>query len=643
MLVLLIAAACSAALPGAASALQPALASRNVVIDPGPNIVGLDGLSIARDGSGGLVYVKDVAGVAHVFVSKLVGGVFASPQQVDAGLAGPSSQPVIAAGADGLLLAAFINGGTLYVVESPGSGLGFTAPAPLIGGAADPAISISNAGKAYLAFNVLGAGGHDVRAAYFVGGRWALESAPLDADPADDAGAGAGSPSVTSAGDGVGIVAWGEAGHVYSRRVWATAPSVVFEQADMPSLGGWSEVSADQASIGAGGDSSYATVAFHETFSNGSATQSRVLSRRLHGSQFDGLNQPDGLTTPGGDGAREPGIAVTEYGRGFVTSTRLQSNQLVAAPLGTNDVLGPSAGVNTIANAADPHAVAAVAGLFSTLVAWQQSPGTAGPAEIRARYAQQNSALGAEFVASDPSLGPTNAADGLVAGGDVAGNAAIAWAQGTAGSEAIVAARLFKPPGAFSPSKSFRYATSANPLLSWSASSELWGAVRYVVTVDGTDIAQSTGTRVRFPTALADGPHTWQVTAFNAGNASTAAETAKVWIDTVAPKVSLKLTGIHRVGAVLHASVFYTDSPPPEPRTDASGVASAQLKWGDGTSSKISHNKAHAYARPGRYTVTVIVADRAGNKTKVTSSIRIAPKPKPKPKPPKHKHKKGKK
>ena len=44
---------------------------------------------------------------------------------------------------------------------------------------------------------------------------------------------GSGAPQVATAGDGVGIVAWGEGGHVYSRRVWGTAPSVVDEQADI--------------------------------------------------------------------------------------------------------------------------------------------------------------------------------------------------------------------------------------------------------------------------------------------------------------------------------------------------------------------------------------------------------------------------
>ena len=51
-----------------------------------------------------------------MFVSQLLGGSFQLPVQVDAGLAGASSQPVIAATNGGLMLVAFINGGTLYAV-----------------------------------------------------------------------------------------------------------------------------------------------------------------------------------------------------------------------------------------------------------------------------------------------------------------------------------------------------------------------------------------------------------------------------------------------------------------------------------------------------------------------------------------------
>ena len=66
-------------------------------------------------------------------------------------------------------------------------------------------------------------------------------------------------------------MAWGEGGHVYTRRVWATAPSVVDEQADPPSVAGCGEVSAGNPAVGSGGDSSYADVAFQEVVSCGAA------------------------------------------------------------------------------------------------------------------------------------------------------------------------------------------------------------------------------------------------------------------------------------------------------------------------------------------------------------------------------------
>ena len=52
-------------------------------------------------------------------------------------------------------------------------------------------------------------------------------------------------------------MAWGERGHIYTRRVWGTSPSIVFQQADVGTVGGWTEVSADQPDIAVGGNSSW--------------------------------------------------------------------------------------------------------------------------------------------------------------------------------------------------------------------------------------------------------------------------------------------------------------------------------------------------------------------------------------------------
>jgi hypothetical protein len=626
------------------AAAQPVLGPANTVIDgPSGDVVGLSGLSIARDGTGGLAYVKNVLGVPHVFASRLLQGAFAAPQQVDTGLSGPSSQPVIAAGRGGVLLIAFINGGVLYVVDVANALSPFGAPIALFAGAGNPTISLSDFGKAYLAFTAVGAGGHDVRAAYYDNGQWALEASPLDAVPADDAGTGTGRPDVAAAGDGVGIVVWGEAGHIYTRRVWATAPSIVFEQADVPSLSGWREVSADEPAIAADGDSSYAAVVFHEVLTNGSTAQSRVLMNRLHASQYDGVTQPDGLATPGPQGADSPAVAVTEYGRGFVTSARGQSDQLFATTLGASEVAGALTRVDSLPNSTPPDAVPATAGLVSNLIAWQQNPGVTGAPEIRLRYAQDGADLGPEQVVSAPSLGPTDAPSGLAAAGDVNGDAAVAWVQGSDGARAIVAAQLYQPPGAPVALSSFRYAVSDHPLVTWSAAPEAWGPVSYLLSVDGAQVASTRSTQIRVPAVVLDGSHTWQVTAVNLAGLTSASRPATVWVDTVPPRVTFTLTGLRRVGSYVHINVTATDSPPPEPPAAASGIAQIVVRWGDGSSYKITRGKFHAYKRAGHYQLTITVKDRAGNATTVTRAVTIAPKPKPKPKKRRHKKKPVKK
>ncbi len=639
--VALLAGLASLAAPASASAPRsPTLAPANTVIaGPSSAIDDLDGMAIARDGTGGLVYRQDVGGVPHVFVSRLINGTFQAPVQADAGLAGASTQPVVAADNGGVLLVAFINAGALYVTSWAGAAAAQSAPAALFAPAANPAISMSNFGKAYLAFTATnGAGGGDVRCAYYYLGQWSLESTPLDINPADAAGVGVGAPAVVAAGDGTGIVAWGENGHIYTRRIVGTTPSTYDEQADVGSLDGWTEVSAGDPSIGAGGNSSYATVAFQETIENAGVQQSRVLVNELQGSQYDGVYEGDGATTGGPEGADQPQTAINEYGDGFATSEHEQTHELFATVFGNNDVPTGVVRVDSLPNSAAPDAVPATAGLISNFIAWQQTPGLAGLPEIRVRYAADGVDFGSEEVVSDPLLGPTEANLGLVAGGDSAGDAAVAWVQGTGAGTQIVAAQLYQPPGGFVASNSFRYSTTADPTLAWSGAVELWGSPTYVVDVDGVDVGQTTALSLALPSALTNGRHTYQVTANNQAGLVTTASAATVFVDTVPPRVSFVITGRRYVGTVLHLEVTDTDAPPGVVTpAQASGISAAKVTFGDGSSYAITHGKYHAYKRRGTYTVTVTVSDRAGNVTTVSHTITIRVKPKPKPN--KHKHK----
>jgi hypothetical protein len=611
-----------------ASAQQPVSGPPTVVDGPSAAIADPSdlGLSIARDGSGGLVYLKQTSGVNHVFLSALVAGSFQAPVQVDSGLGGASSQPVIAAGNGGLLLIAFVNRGELYVVGRPSQAAGLGAPAGLAGGASNPAISMTNFGKAYVAFTAADGGGSDVRTAYYDNGRWGLEKPPLNARAADDAGTGAGRPDVAAAGDGVAIVVWGENGHVYSRRVWATTPSVVDEQADAPPPS-CTESSADDPVVAAGGDSSYAAVAFSELVTCGGHEQSRVFSNRLQASIYDGITNADGLSGAPAEGADDPQVTATEYGQGWVTSERTVSDNVFAQTLNQNTSPAGVAQVNSLPIAAPPYPVPATAGLFSNLITWQQQPGSSGPTEIRVRYAPRDASLGPEMVISSPTQGPIDAGDGLAAAGDVSGEAAVAWLQGAPASSAVVVDQLYQAPGGFSPAKTFRFARTSQPSFAWTRPRG-WGPLTYSLSIDGHTVAQTAATAAAPPAPLPDGRHSWQVLAANPAGQQSHTSSVGVFVDTVAPRARVKLRGRARAGRPLRVEVPYADLPPAgEPRLDASGVARVLIRWGDGTTTRVkprSHLTEHLYRRHGRFRITVLVTDRAGNVTRVIKRVKVA-------------------
>jgi hypothetical protein len=613
----------AAALLAPAAQAQPSPAPPTVIDGPSAAITSLNGLSVARDGTGGLIYVK----AAHVFVSALVGGQFQTPVEVDASLPAGSSQPVIAAGNGGVLLIGFINASQLYVVSRANATASLSAPASLAGPAANPSLQMSNLGKAYLAFTVADGAGDDVRTAYWAGDDWSLESAPLNAVAAgDDAGTGTGAPAVATAGDGVAIVTWGEAGHIYARRVWGTGPSVVAEQADAASVAGCAEVSVADPAVASGGDSSYADVAFREVVSCPGGRQGRVLVNRLRASQFDGAVAADGLAA-GGESASDPQVAMTEYGQGFVTSEGQSSNDVFAMELGNNGAYGGVLQINSAAPAAPPDPVPGIAGLFSDVVAWQQDPGSAGPAEIRVRYEPRASTLGPEMIVSSPDEGATDAARGLAAAGDVGGDAAIAWVQGIGPSSQVVAEQLYQPPGPATPAKSPTYARTAQPVLKWAPSGARWGPITYTVSVDGAPAGQTGASALGVPSPLPDGPHVWKVIAGNPAGLTSGSRSARVFVDTVAPKVGATLSGARRPGARLALHMSYRDAPPRGlPARDASGVAGLAIRWGDGTITRVkpgTHRLAHDYRRPGRYKITITILDRAGNRTSAVRRVKI--------------------
>ncbi len=76
-----------------------------VTIDgPSQDIVGFGGVAMAEDGTGGVVYLKQVEGVAHVFVSRFYDGRWLPPIRVDNGEPFGASWPRIGAADGGQLV-----------------------------------------------------------------------------------------------------------------------------------------------------------------------------------------------------------------------------------------------------------------------------------------------------------------------------------------------------------------------------------------------------------------------------------------------------------------------------------------------------------------------------------------------------------
>jgi hypothetical protein len=604
------------------------------VVGPSPAVHGLDGIDLAPDGSGAIAYTMDDGGVPHAFVRRLVNGTWQAPERLDADLGGAATQAAVAAGDGGRVLVVFVNGGNVYASTRPDSGSAWARQTLWSGGgASDPAVDLSVNGKGYAAFAAPGAGGHDVRAAYaHDAGAWTVVGAPLDANAGDEAGTGTARPRVAASADGVAIVVWGEGGHVFARRVQDVRPSVVAVDALAGlTLEGVQAALADLPVVGTQDDDSFTGVALRATFDLGGTLRTRAVFRRLRGSRFETPNAVEGSPFASGQGSGAPHIATVGTGQGLVVAGNDTTNATSALQL-LFDV-EPSTLLpidSLVANSAPGYAVPAAATARKMLVAWQVTP-LGGSPEIHARY-RDGDDFEAEQVVSRGDLGSTDAADGLLTATDDAGDIAVAYAQDVPGQgRAIAVATVDQPPGRFAVKQVPGFQRSDRPTLAWTTSRETWGRY-FKVTIDGVQ-AGVTGRRSFRPSApLAQGAHSWQVVALDHRGQQYAARPSSVKIDSVPAFVTARLSGARQAGTALRLTVQATDTPTGTARKAqgvlTSGVRAILVSWGDRTpAEQIRRGSQHAYARPGRYVLRLVVTDKAGNRTTVRQLLRIAKPP----------------
>lgn len=595
-------------------------------IDSGSGIKKVNDLDIARDSSGAVAYVKSIGLIDHVFVSRMASGVFQGPEQVDAGLVGPSSVPAVAAADGGRVAVAYISGGALYAAVRPNATSGFSAPQQLSGQASDPAIDMSINGVAYISFTAAGSTA-DVRVARLDAGATAFNVLPdaLDINAGEDAGVGGGRSDIAVSADGTAVVVFGEAGRVFGRRVFEGRISAAPQDLTVDSLGGHAANtgSATDPHIDIEDDSSFAWVSFRQSLDD---NVPHTVARRLVGSQFEPAVQPDGLGF-GGDGSAFTSVGMNGRGEGLVsTGSGAQAAQVAVLH---DDMLFPAVTINA-ANNVPPRPVGDLAENNDGFVGWMQGASAATTTVQAVLFdvlLDKRTVPGPtmQTEVSNPDFGPVDINGGLDVAVDRVGDMVAVFVQGTGEGRKLVYGGFDRPPGVFSTSTTQRFRNIRAPQLAWSPSFDLWSPLTYEVQVDGVVVGQTSGTpRLPLKTPLADGVHPWKVTATDRrGQKRDATRLGYIKVDTTPPTLSFRVDGVRVPGRTQTVRVTTADPMSPAPLVaSGSGVKRVIVDFGDGHRER-SVRAQHAYRTGGTYTVRVSSTDNAGNATVVRKSVTV--------------------
>ena len=633
-------------------ALVPARAFATIhtagVLDgPANDILEVDGAALAPDGTGGVLYRKEVGGVLHLFAVPFAEGHFSAPLQVDTEDPYGASQPAIAAGDGGRLLVVWVqprnqspSGVSEYELMSaslqPGAGAFGQAIAvdSSVGerftgdvGAVSPRLAMAPDGIAYVVYRVIandcgpldqefnpaclpGEKLVEVRVARFDYHFWSsLGPVNRVASIAMRAPSAADAPAIAIDEKNNGIVAWQEpdasgTARIWVRRLFGAAPGTVLQASPASLEGRPVATDAEAPAIGEGplgeariafllkgtpGSPQPTTQLYESSLPRESDPSASQLSaaQAVAGAQSAALGPPSAAADVSGDFR----IAFNEG-----PAERLLTGG-ENAPESTRE-LGPGVGpASTTLNPAG-----------GGTSAWVSESSTAQFVQAREDYAA--GAYQTARLAGDLA-GPVA---GLTLAGSGEGDALLAWMQGAPGRSEVVGAFAQAPPQPFTITGPIGWVRGRYASVNWEASLDAAPGLTYDVYLDGRPFQDAGGaTQVKLATAaLGDGAHKLQVLALAADGQRTMSTTTPLKVDTNPPIVTLELID-HGRGA--RVSV----------RDRASGVdaSATSIAFGDGKRVHGRTSASHRYRRAGRYTILARVRDQAGNHALVRLRVAV--------------------
>jgi hypothetical protein len=612
----------------------------NVLDGPANDILDVDGAAMAPDGSGGILYRKQLDGVVHLFAIPLQNGHWGAPTEVDGEDLYGASQPAIAAADGGRLLVVWVqprNSNSSGIVEDelmsaslqPGASAFGQAIAvdpdvnePFTGDASavKPQLAMAPDGSAYVVYRVVvnDCGPLDtevnpscipnstdklvqVRVARFEYLTWSslgeINRAPqialLDPDSSNI-------PAIGIDVSGNGIVAWQEpdadgVARIWVRRLFGSVKGNAL-QASPTSVGGQPVTSSAEDPDVAVSRYGGAQIAF---LIKGAASSTIPLTQLYDSSMLSEFD-PHGFslqTARAISGAitsslGKPSAALDQSG-----DFRLVWSQggSVRELVGTSDASGVPVSLGV---AASGPVLTTINPAGGGTVAWPGSSGGASLVQAREDYA--GGAYQTAQLAGDLG-GPVS---GLSLGGSGEGDALIAWMEGPVGRSEVVGDFVQAPPAPFVLSTPDGWVRARQASVDWEPTTDAIAGVTYTVYVDGRPVLKGlTGTHVGLSsTLLGNGIHQVQVLATDSAGQRTMSAAAELKIAANPPIVRIALID-HRRGVRVSVS------------DKASGVeaGATAISFGDGRHANGRVTARHIYARAGLYRITVKVRDKVGN------------------------------
>ncbi|HUA74426.1 MAG TPA: PKD domain-containing protein [Solirubrobacteraceae bacterium] len=636
------------ALAAGARDAQAVILPATTIDGPSQEIVGFGGIAMAEDGTGGVVYLKRVGGVAHVFVARYAEGRWFPPVRVDTEEPFAASWPRIGAADGGELVVVWAtpfatqNGHPVDELLSSTLGAGATTFGPSMivdqnikaGTGTSPALAMSSTGQADVVYRVVNSEEgkpstipllrpddvvEEVRVARFEGETWvglgAINRNPgvsMRPPTANNA------PQIAIGQTGNGIVVWQEpdidgVARIWARRIFGRSLDYVLP-VSATTLGSapiGDDADAPSVSISRLGQ---AEVAYRQVAGPGSPLPGpRIFLNTLpdgesaNGAEFEGAVIADGSVS-GGTGA--------SVGPPSVDNDEKQNLRLLYDANGTPRVIeGTNRGLVAALSLGPPFAGSEP---FSASVMNQAGGGiSAWPsadAQGRPVVAVREDFPGGGVQTGLVSGGAGGAVGELAIGRSGLGDGLVAFRQGPFGNAAIVVSQVTAPPVRFVMTVPKKWIKPSQAAISWLPAESANGPLRYSVVLDGRRQPTPPGVfSLHLNTrGLADGTHRVQVLATDIWGQSTLTSAASLKVDGGSPNV--------RVARVQSGDAVRVRLSDPN---SGLAVKTISVSFGDGARAGKRKSLTHRYAHAGTYQLVVKVADKLGNKATIRKLVSV--------------------